>query len=145
MDALRRLARRSAPARRLPSIELREQLDYFMAWARPEPLRHAGIHAGDGRQVGTVSYSVSPLRDRVYVFEIKTTERRQGYGLQAVLAVAERYDMPVTPVHIVGSAIGFWEAAGRHLALHGRCLTDEVRCSEMDREAAKWAHLRPTP
>jgi hypothetical protein len=79
------------------------------------------------------------------VFEIKTTERRQGYGLQAVLAVAERYDMPVTPVHIVGSAIGFWEAAGRHLALHGRRLTDEVRCSEMDREAAKWAHLRPFP
>jgi hypothetical protein len=117
--------------------------NYYKAWTAPSPDYQVRIGNAEGMQVGTGSYAVSPLRDRVYVFkvEIDPEYRRRGYGTALLWHLARTYGQPITPVHETHGSHLFW-ATARRLESVGLVVTEELLSGEMADEACRWQHLR---
>jgi hypothetical protein len=133
----------SGKCRPLPLITIRTTANYYKALTSPGCDLKAVIGNAAGDPVGTATYALSPLGDRVYVFgiEVHAVCRRQGYALALLRYLAHTYGVPMTPIHELRSASGFWSAA-RHMDGMGLILTASLSSSEMDNESIRWQHLR---
>jgi hypothetical protein len=133
---------------RLPKIRInvtrREKAP--LMFLDPAPRFTADIDSAAGIRVGTATYGVNPLNDKLYVFEVKIIEdhQRQGYGLAFLWTLHQEHGLPITPNHIWGSARGFWHKAHQLRAL-GVSIDPELRYPDLDQEKARWAHLIPEP
>ncbi|WP_426105941.1 hypothetical protein [Massilia sp. TSP1-1-2] len=104
-----------APASRtLPAVTLKilKKVYSAEAFTAPNPYITETIHNSEGAAVGSTEYGVSPLTDRVYLFEIKIAPpfRRKGYGLALLTSLAKTYSFPLTVVHPISPAILFWNS-----------------------------------
>jgi GNAT superfamily N-acetyltransferase len=128
---------------RLPQITVNTMANYYKAFTAPNPDYEAVILNSTGDEVGTATYAVSPVFDRVYLFEIEITpeHRRQGYATAMLWHLAKTYGQPITAVKELYSANSFWTAA-RQLKKVGLVVTMQLSVGDMDNEAARWQHLR---
>lgn len=136
-----------AQARRLPPMQVELKADpQPQNFVEPNPDYHAVIRSTLGEEVGTATFGISPLNDTLYLYQIDVflRHRRQGYALAFLCWLHQEHGLPITPVHIVGSALSFWGAA-RHLQSLGLVVNCDLRTSEMAEEKARWAHLIPEP
>lgn len=101
----------------------------------------------DGQQVGSIVYGVSPLLDRVYIseFEIFTDHRRCGFAQAALWRLWMQYQVPMTPMHEVGTSLGFWSKVRERCAAAGVVLTVDIREAHQEGEKQRWQHLVPEP
>ncbi len=101
----------------------------------------------DGQPVGSISYGLSPLGDRVYIseFKIRSDQHRRGHGQAALWQLWRLYQVPLTPMHEVGTSTGFWAKARTRFAAAGAELTVDIRTGDQPGEKARWAHLVPEP
>ncbi len=86
--------------RPLPLITIHTTANYYKAFTSPSCDLKAVIGNAAGDPVGTATYALSPLGDRVYVFEIEVHAacRRQGYALALLRYLAHTYGVPITPI-----------------------------------------------
>ncbi|MHA6884646.1 GNAT family N-acetyltransferase [Ralstonia pseudosolanacearum] len=128
----------------LPNIGVQASPNFYKAFTAPNPDFDATIHNAAGDQVGTATYALSPLSDRIYIFDIQIAleHRRCGYGTALLWHLARAYGQPITAVKELYSASSFWSAA-RQRKGDGLVVTEPLSVSEMDVEAARWEHLRP--
>jgi hypothetical protein len=126
----------------LPPITVTATANYFRAWTSPNPDYRVTIANAEGVEIGTGCYAVSPLNDRVYVFEIEIApeHRRRRYGTAFLWHLAQAHGQPVTAVKGLFSSHDFWHTA-RQLADTGLVVTAQLSPSEMDAEARRWGHL----
>ena len=98
-----------------------------------------------GQHVGWINYGVSPLEDRIYIseFDIEPTYQRRGLGLASLWWLWRQYQMPLTPMHEVGTSVGFWEKARKRFAGAGVELTKDIRTGDQESEQQRWQHLVP--
>jgi GNAT superfamily N-acetyltransferase len=129
---------------RLPRITVDATANYYKAFTAPNPDYDAVIRNSTGDEVGTATYAVSPLFDRVYIFEIEITpeHRGQGYATALLWHLAKTYGQPITAVKELYSANSFWSAA-RRLKEVGLVVTTQLSVGDMDNEAARWQQLKP--
>ncbi len=141
---LSRLRQHRCKLESLPNIVVKASPNYYKAFTAPNPTFEATIHSATGDQVGTVTYALSPLSDRVYIFDIQIApeHRRCGYGTALLWHLARVYGQPITAVKELYSASRFWSAARQQKGT-GFVVTEQLSVSEMDVEAARWEHLRP--
>lgn len=99
----------------------------------------------DGQPAGHVRYGQSPLKDRVYIsdFNVRPEQRRQGVGQGALWRLWCLYQVPLTPMHEVGTSIDFWQKVRRRFAGAGVELTQDIRTGDQNAEQARWKHLIP--
>lgn len=156
MDLLQRIRRlmkregapRARPEKSLPQVELQtaQTPTAPKTFLFPAPNLYSRILV-EGRTVGFVDYGLNPLGDRIYIHKIEVAPeyQRHGYGLAALALIAAQYPVPMTPVHIYGSALDFWSVAREHLQQLGCQITDQLRTSQLEEEAKRWQHLVPEP
>jgi hypothetical protein len=109
----------------------------------PSPTLYAGIYAGATR-VGSIEYGLNPILDRVYVHKIDIDDqyRANGHGMATLKLLHDQHHVPIVPVHIWGSALGFWSKAKSALARSGGSISAEIRGEdEMDAETQRWERL----
>ncbi|WP_454727899.1 MULTISPECIES: GNAT family N-acetyltransferase [Cupriavidus] len=125
---------------RLPLLVVKAAPNHFKAITAPSPDFRATLHNSAGEQVGTAAYALSPLSDKVYVFEIRIPPEHQrcGYATALLWHLAREYGRPITPVQELHAARGFWHAARAWAPLG---VTEPLW--DLDAEAVRWAHLRP--
>ncbi|MGY8829205.1 MAG: N-acetyltransferase [Pseudomonadales bacterium] len=101
----------------------------------------------DGQRVGRINYGLSPLDDRVYISDlhISSAHRRCGIGLTALWRLWYQYQVPLTPMHEVGTSIEFWAKVRKRFAGAGAELTRDIRTADQDAEQQRWQHLVPEP
>src|SRR5688500_1296480 len=102
-------------------------------FVEPNPDYRAIILNRLSQEVGTATFGINPLGDAAYVYQIEVhvQYRRQGYALAFLCWIYNEYSLPITPIHVVGSALGFWSSA-RALPRGLLVVKDELRASEMD-------------
>lgn len=138
-------ARAGAQTARLdgpPELVVKATLDHFRVPTAPSPSGAATFYTGAGEAVGTVQFGLSPLGDRVYVYDIRVEDahRRCGYATAMLWHLAREYGQPITPVRLLHAASAFWNHA-RSLAGEGMLVTETVW--DLEAEITRWAHLRP--
>lgn len=129
---------------RLPTITVNTTANYYKAFTAPNSDIKAAIYNAAGDQVGIATYAVSPLFDRVYLFniEIFADYRRRRYALALLWHLAQTYGQPISPVKELFGANSFWTVA-RSLSETGLAVTSPLSVGDMDEEAARWQHLQP--
>ena len=129
---------------RLPAITIKTTANHYKPFTAPNPDIRAEIYNAVGQRVGKTTYAVSPLADRVYVFDINIARdfQRQGYATAMLWHLAKIYSQPITAIKELFSASSFWDAT-RKLAGGGLVVTQPLSVSEMRDEAARWQHLKP--
>ncbi|GKT23321.1 GNAT family N-acetyltransferase [Acidovorax sp. SUPP3334] len=127
----------------VPEITMDVTRNYYMTFTAPNPDVKVVIKNREGMAVGEACYAVSPLNDRVYVYdvEILSAYRRQGYGTALLNFLAQNYKIPITVVRELASSCGFWKFA-RSLSCAGIHFTPQLSVSEMAVESERWAHLQ---
>ena len=127
---------------RPPFLVVNATRDHFRAPTAPSPSATATLHSDDGEKVGSAQYGLSPLGDRVYVYDIYVAaeHRRCGYATAFLWHLSRQHTQPITPVRVLHAATAFWENA-RALASAAMVVTETVW--DLDAEAGRWAHLRP--
>ena len=113
-------------------------------FASPSPDITESIHDSHGNLVGQIVYTISPLKDRMYIFEIEIDPlfRRRGFGLASLVTLAKKHDLTMTVVHPISPALLFWEAARKEL-VNKVPMTQSLSSSEMDKEKMRWSHFQP--
>jgi hypothetical protein len=131
------------PIRDLPLISVRQRANFCHAFTWPNPDLTAAVRSASGEFVGEVTYAVSPLQDRVYVFDIQVEAllRRRAYGLAMLHWLTTTYDMPITPIKELLGAKPFWNEA-RRLSQKNFTITAGLAVFQMQSEAARWGHLK---
>ncbi|MYN26971.1 GNAT family N-acetyltransferase [Duganella levis] len=126
--------------KQLRSIEIETSMNHYKSFTAPNPDIKATIYSSDQVVVGQVTYAVSPLFDKLYIFDITIHDafRRQGFGLAVIAYLANTHRLPMATIKEVLSASGFWRAA--RLASGP---IETLSLSEMDLERERWAHLKP--
>jgi hypothetical protein len=124
----------------LPYIEIETSTNHHKSFTSPNPDIKATVYSSDRVPVGQVTFAVSPLFDRLYIFNLTIYDayRHQGFGLAVMAYLATTYRLPITTIEEVFSASGFWRAA----RLTGGPI-ETLSISEMDAERDRWAHLKP--
>lgn len=133
--------------RNLPVVEVHLLIkEGPRTFVEPNQDFRASILNGSMEEVGAATFGKSPLDDTIYVYQIDVypQHRRRGYALSFLSWLYCEHHLPVTPVHIVGSALGFWTAA-RALPDQMLIVSNELRASEMAAEKSRWAHMIPEP
>lgn len=112
----------------------------------PGPSISASVELA-GQRVGVINYGVSPLQDRVYIseFRIAPNHQRRGLGIAALWRLSQQYQVPLSPMHEVGTSTGFWEKARKRFASAGTEMTKEIRTDDQESEQQRWQHLIPEP
>lgn len=123
----------------LPYIEIETSTNHYKSFTSPNPDIHATVYSSDRVPVGHITYAVSPLFDKLYIFDITIHDayRRRGFGLALMAYLSTTYRLPITTIKEVSQARGFWHSARR-----AGTRIDTLSFSEMDTEAARWAHLK---
>lgn len=128
----------------LPDFTLEVVLNHMQCFTSPNPDRIATVMSAAGDQVGYITYAVSPLFDKLYIFQINIDDafRRQRYGLAIIHYLHSTYQLPIATFNEVGAARRFWAAARHMVASLGSSIT-AMSVGEMTRERARWKHLQP--
>ena len=138
--------RRKIDKRTFPEITLSDLKKEYGGknFAAPNPDITAAIQDIDGNVVGSIVYTISPLKDRIYLFDIKIypAYRRRGLGLALLVFLAKEYDLPLTVVQPISPALLFWESARNELA-HVVNMTESLSMGDMNAEKARWSHFQP--
>lgn len=79
----------------------------------PNPYCHRKYQNEEGHCFGTVTIGISPLKDKIYISEIKVNEdqQRQGFGLAILKSLHEEFNSPLVAIHELYSAKDFWNSA----------------------------------
>lgn len=136
--------------RTLPAVTLIEVGRFTSgSFVEPNPWLCCKAVAADGQHIGRVNFGVSPLGDRVYVdnLAVDADFQRKGYATSILLAVVRDSSppsgtLPVTALHEVWASNGFWSKL-RAGGVSGLTVTQDVRASEMCKEAERWKALSP--
>lgn len=103
--------RRKNLSRTMPEITLTETRKEYRGtnFAAPNPDITETIRDSEGNVVGNTVYTISPLKDRIYLFEITIHPafRRRGFGLALLVFLAKTYDLPITVVKPISPALLF--------------------------------------
>lgn len=144
LDSSRAQVSDDVHSRILPTFSVVKTLNYLKAFTSPNPDVKATIIDVEEKVVGRVTYAVSPLHDRLYLFNIEVEEayKRKGFGLAIVHYLLMTYQLPITTVKEVFSASDFWTAARKMAGKIGGTIAT-MSVSEMPDEAARWAYLKP--
>ncbi|MDG9929061.1 MULTISPECIES: GNAT family N-acetyltransferase [unclassified Pseudomonas] len=112
----------------------------------PGPSISASVELA-GQRVGVINYGVSPLQDRVYIseFRIAPNHQRRGLGMATLWRLSQQYQVPLSPMHEIGTSTEFWEKARRRFASAGAELTEDIRTGNQESEQQRWQHLIPEP
>lgn len=129
--------------RPFPKIRVVESKDHMKSYTSPNPKLCATIYNVEGERVGTATYAISPLFDRVYFFEININDahRRMGYGSAMIHYVASIYQFPITTIKELHSASSFW-ATAKQMAAPIAHFTESLSVGDMDNEKKRWHHLK---
>lgn len=133
--------------RNLPVIEVHlAPTGGSQTFVEPNPDYRAIILNRLSQEIGTATFGINPLGDAIYVYQIEVDAqcRRQGFALAFLCWLYNEYGLSITPVHIVGNAVGFWSSA-RAFPRQLLVVKDELRTGEMAAEKSRWAHLIPEP
>lgn len=138
--------RRKINQRTFPEVTLSDLKKEYGGknFAAPNPDITAAIHDIDGNVVGSTVYTISPLKDRIYLFEIKIDPayRRQGLGLALLVFLAKEYNLPLTVVQPISPALLFWESARKELTNVIK-MTESLSIGDIDAEKMRWNHFQP--
>ncbi|MGE6473214.1 GNAT family N-acetyltransferase [Serratia proteamaculans] len=106
----------------------------------------AGIEL-DGHHAGRIWYGINPLNDRVYIYELKVDRayRRRGLATAALWRLWCTHQVPLVPLHEVGTAVGFWAKARKRFAAAGVEVKCDIRTADQEEEQLRWQHLVPEP
>lgn len=137
-------AQGDARQKHVPHIDVKVDLNHYKAFTSPNPDIKASVYSEDGIQVGRVTYAVSPLFDRLYIFDIQVKEpyRRQRFGLAIMDYLGATYGLPIMTIKEVHSASQFWQMA-RQASRARNYAIGTLSVSEMGAERARWASLKP--
>lgn len=104
----------------------------------------AGIEA-DGQRAGKISYGINPLNDRVYIYDltIDGDYRRRGLATATLWRLWCNHQVPLVPLHEVGTAVGFWSKARKRFAAAGVEIKRDIRTADQEEEKLRWQHLVP--
>lgn len=104
----------------------------------------AGIEV-DGQHAGTISYGINPLNDRIYIYEltIEGESRRRGLATATLWRLWCTHQVPLVPLHEVGTAVGFWSKARKRFAAAGVEIKRDIRTADQEEEKLRWQHLVP--
>jgi hypothetical protein len=143
MSALAEFLRAIFP-KPLPWIDVQCRAMYHLPPTSPAPSLYSTIHNMNGEKVAVAAFAVSPINDRVYVFDIKTEKDfiRQGYASAFIWHLHETYRLPITPVHVLWTADDFWTKMRFRGKFRGMTITREVG-SDFTDEKNRWCHLEP--
>ncbi len=133
-----------AATRIAPTINVLDTLSYFQSVTAPNPGIKATIFDEMGALVGYASYGISPLFDRLYLydFKIQSAMRRKGYGYQFLSELVSRHGCPIVPVHETGSSYGFWTTARAWMNANGDQILPSISAYELHQEHHRWPHLK---
>lgn len=138
--------RRKISQRIFPEVTLSDLKKEYggKKFAAPNADITAAIKDIDGNVVGSTVYTISPLKDRIYLFDIEITAgyRRRGLGLALLIFLAKEYNLPLTVVQPISPAFLFWESARIELA-HIVNMTESLSMGDMNSEKARWDHFQP--
>lgn len=106
----------------------------------------AGIEV-DGQRRGRISYGINPLNDRVYIYDlnIEGDYRRRGLATVTLWRLWCTHQVPLVPLHEVGTAVGFWSTARQRFAAAGVEVKRDIRTADQKEEQQRWQHLMPEP
>ena len=104
----------------------------------------AGIEV-DGQHAGKISYGINPLNDRVYIYDliIEGDSRRRGLATATLWRLWCTHQVPLVPLHEVGTAVGFWNKARKRFAAAGVEIKRDIRTADQEEEKLRWQHLVP--
>jgi len=104
----------------------------------------AGIEV-DGQLAGRIWYGINPLNDRVYIYELKIGRdyRLRGLATAALWRLWCTHQVPLVPLHEVGTAVGFWSKARKRFAAAGVEVKRDIRTADQEGEKLRWQHLVP--
>jgi hypothetical protein len=104
----------------------------------------AGIEV-DGQRAGNISYGINPLNDRVYIYDLIIDGEYQGRGVGSATLwrLWCKHQVPLVPLHEVGTAVGFWSKARRRFAAAGAEIKRDIRTADQEPEKLRWQHLVP--
>lgn len=104
----------------------------------------AGIEV-DGQCAGKISYGINPLNDRVYIYDltIEGDYRRRGLATATLWRLWCDHQVPLVPLHEVGTAVGFWSKARKRFAAAGVEIKRDIRTADQAAEKQRWQHLVP--
>lgn len=104
----------------------------------------AGIEV-DGQRVGKVDFGINPLNDRVYIYDLTIAGdyRRRGLATATLWRLWSTHQVPLVPLHEVGTAVGFWSKARKRFAAAGVDLQRDIRTADQEAEKRRWQHLVP--
>lgn len=129
---------------RLPNIVLEKTKNHFRQTTAPNPSVYVTHFNTSKSKVGTATYAISPLFDKLFLYEIKIehSSQRRGYGFAFLYHLHRLYGLPIIPIHEWHTASGFWNAA-RRLSCIGLFVTPSMSISDLDEERKQWAHFEP--
>lgn len=127
----------------LPVIEVRAWPLYDQQPTLPAPTYQCRIFNEVRAVVGRASFGISPINDRVYLYDITVAQewRRKRYGTSFLAYLHDTYHLPITPVHIISPALGFWRELRQHAQAEGWVITQELGSDLRDEAAKRWPHL----
>lgn len=127
----------------LPMIEVRAWPSYDQQPTLPAPTYQCRIFNRDGAVVGRASFGISPINDRVYLYDIHIAQewRRKGYGTSFLAYLHDTYRLPITPVQIISSALAFWGELRQRARAKGWVITQELGNGFQDEPTKRWPHL----
>ncbi len=96
-------------------------------------------------RVGHLTYLLSPLNDRLYLYEIQISEsfRKNGYATSALKALSQRHNgIPISPVKILNTppARGFWGSMYKRSCFLFPIM-ESISVGDWITEADRWRHL----
>ncbi|WP_449122222.1 GNAT family N-acetyltransferase [Pseudomonas viridiflava] len=100
----------------------------------------------DGQRVGQVDYSISPLRDRLYInmIEVCPDRQRERIGTAVLWHLWRTYRKPIVPIEQYATSHGFWSQARARLGAAGACIEQDLRgVDQLQLEQQRWQHLVP--
>jgi len=100
----------------------------------------------DGQRVGQVDYSISPLRDRLYInmIEVSPDRQRERIGTAVLWHLWRTYRKPIVPIEQFATSHGFWSHARASLGAAGACIEHDLRgVDQLQLEQQRWQHLVP--
>lgn len=103
------------------------------------------IYSVNNEYLGRLTYLLSPLNDRLYLYEIQIFEsyRKNGFGMAALAALSLMNNrMPIFPVKILNTptARAFWNSVYRR-SNPLLPIKEEIGLADWIIEADRWRHL----
>lgn len=129
--------------KQLPRITVKETHKFYRTFTSPNPNNQSCIYNENGARVGSVVYGVSPLFDRIYIYQIEIDKehRRKGFATAFLMYLTRNHDQPITAVKELERSYSFWDTARKFSGIVFT-VTDELTVSDMSLEGKRWEHLK---